>query len=256
MNETYLVHHGILGQKWGKKNGPPYPLDFSKLSAEERKQAKKESIDKGDVETASAYKNRNYYSNQELNELINRFDLNSRLQQKVSDIDKAKAEKGMKAINKMLKAADLAITIGSKAGKGFETYNKIKSELDKAMGNDSGTKSTFSYNAKKLADMMKNPDKYSDQEWANVKNRMQTINNVETTRKMMSDRAKEAKVDADIEKTIKDIAKQNKKDSKKNRKVNKNVQDVVNIINSYSEDPNVSGWDFVDRKKTLRIGMK
>ena len=22
----YLCHHGILGQKWGKKNGPPYPI--------------------------------------------------------------------------------------------------------------------------------------------------------------------------------------------------------------------------------------
>ena len=29
MNSSYdseLKHHGILGQKWGVKNGPPYPL--------------------------------------------------------------------------------------------------------------------------------------------------------------------------------------------------------------------------------------
>lgn len=26
MNELFLRHHGILGQKWGVKNGPPYPL--------------------------------------------------------------------------------------------------------------------------------------------------------------------------------------------------------------------------------------
>lgn len=33
----YLVHHGIQGQKWGERNGPPYPLDYSDYSKEERK---------------------------------------------------------------------------------------------------------------------------------------------------------------------------------------------------------------------------
>jgi hypothetical protein len=33
----YLEHHGILGQKWGKKNGPPYPLDASDHSDSEKK---------------------------------------------------------------------------------------------------------------------------------------------------------------------------------------------------------------------------
>lgn len=32
-----LQHHGIPGQKWGQKNGPPYPLDKSDYSAAERK---------------------------------------------------------------------------------------------------------------------------------------------------------------------------------------------------------------------------
>ena len=27
MQDLYLVHHGVEGQHWGKKNGPPYPLD-------------------------------------------------------------------------------------------------------------------------------------------------------------------------------------------------------------------------------------
>lgn len=26
---SYLSHHGIDGQKWGKRNGPPYPLEKS-----------------------------------------------------------------------------------------------------------------------------------------------------------------------------------------------------------------------------------
>lgn len=33
----YLQHHGILGQKWGKRNGPPYPLGGGDYSQSERK---------------------------------------------------------------------------------------------------------------------------------------------------------------------------------------------------------------------------
>lgn len=32
-----LVHHGIKGQKWGKRNGPPYPLNASDHSTAEKK---------------------------------------------------------------------------------------------------------------------------------------------------------------------------------------------------------------------------
>ena len=42
MNDQYLSHHGIEGQKWGQQNGPPYPLDYEDHSAAEKKALKKD----------------------------------------------------------------------------------------------------------------------------------------------------------------------------------------------------------------------
>lgn len=41
-----LYHHGIAGQKWGKRNGPPYPLAASAHSVSEEKAGWRESVDK------------------------------------------------------------------------------------------------------------------------------------------------------------------------------------------------------------------
>ena len=40
----YLYHHGIQGQKWGKRNGPPYPLKDSDHSPSEKKAGWKSSL--------------------------------------------------------------------------------------------------------------------------------------------------------------------------------------------------------------------
>ena len=39
-----ITHHGILGQKWGRRNGPPYPLDGSDHSASEKKAGWRKSL--------------------------------------------------------------------------------------------------------------------------------------------------------------------------------------------------------------------
>ena len=41
-----LMHHGILGQKWGRRNGPPYPLDAKHHSASEKEAGWRKSLNK------------------------------------------------------------------------------------------------------------------------------------------------------------------------------------------------------------------
>jgi len=43
VSDDYLEHHGVDGQKWGKRNGPPYPLNAEgKADLREQKKAEKE----------------------------------------------------------------------------------------------------------------------------------------------------------------------------------------------------------------------
>lgn len=114
-NDFRLYHHGILGQKWGRKNGPPYPLDSAvstgkrlkadvvnkvriaagKIKEHNAKQAeiraakkeekarqqeeaeKKRVIESGDYETVNAYKTK--LTTDELREAATRVQLTYQL---------------------------------------------------------------------------------------------------------------------------------------------------------------------------------
>lgn len=132
----FLEHHGIDGQKWGHRNGPPYPLTFSKhskaekkamrsgdstvygkkkkvkkskndkplrdykdLSDEDREKAKREAVRRGDVKETN--KNRDYFSDKDIQDVLNRYDLNKRLSQRSVEDIKTSADKIQQAFRTM-----------------------------------------------------------------------------------------------------------------------------------------------------------
>lgn len=114
MNKKYLIHYGIDGQKWGVRNGPPYPLSPSSHSAAEKrankkawktakKERRKNARDKSKVDSMS---------NKELNDQINRI----RMEQQYKDITKTEFEKGRDSVVKLIVAAT-AIELGKESFK-------------------------------------------------------------------------------------------------------------------------------------------
>ena len=49
--KDYIEHHGIEGQKWGQRNGPPYPLDQKAHSRSEVKAGWQKSVKSIDTST-------------------------------------------------------------------------------------------------------------------------------------------------------------------------------------------------------------
>lgn len=124
LSEEFLEHHGILGMHWGQRNGPPYPLSKAistgkslrkkvkkkaairkakktrkrkKQELENKKQLQKskdEVIKSRDIEAMLA--NVGQYSNQEINDVLNRLDTEDKLKQRVKTRREANKSTGRK----------------------------------------------------------------------------------------------------------------------------------------------------------------
>lgn len=117
-HSDHLEHHGILGQKWGDQNGPPYPLNPSQKSYSEKKQARmdKKWVRKNDK------KIRRYADSQsreelkayekELRKVMPKYNKNGKVN---SNYATAYSKKMAELYNKAI--GDLAVSSGSGSGK-------------------------------------------------------------------------------------------------------------------------------------------
>ena len=118
-----ITHHGILGQKWGRKNGPPYPLNSEILSNKIFKEAKRvEPKITKDVKTASNIAGSKMYG------LEHRLKTKESIQRKIETDSKEKKISESKAASNIKDA--VRYTTISKDNDFVSNYNTIKNALE------------------------------------------------------------------------------------------------------------------------------
>ena len=91
-----LAHHGIIGMKWGKRNGPPYPLTAAKQKA-----VKNRADDEKKADMKRAVKNRRTLSNDEIRTRIERI----KLERQLKDITNEELSPGKKFVSDVLSSS-------------------------------------------------------------------------------------------------------------------------------------------------------
>jgi len=119
----YLIHHGIKNQRWGKRNGPPYPLDYNDLSEEEKAAAKTKAVREGNVE--EAYRNRSHFTDQELKQTADRYELNKR----VSKLSQEHVKTGMQKVDGIMDNVGKITNWMEKGTKAYNAAAKIANSL-------------------------------------------------------------------------------------------------------------------------------
>ncbi len=158
LSEEVLEHHGILGMRWGHRNGPPYPLnssvstghrlkdgsgpskrksrkahrkqiknlkkarkvrDQNRQAAEQTQKTKEEILKSKDI--VSMFKNVDMFDNKEINDVLTRLDVEKKLQERVSDLNKRNRSKKDKIKDYM---KDLAREAASGSSKGLKKVVK------------------------------------------------------------------------------------------------------------------------------------
>lgn len=163
LSDEFLEHHGILGMHWGRRNGPPYPLDSDVSTgkrlkkggsvskhkarktykkrvkslkrarkARDEKRAEEQKIQKSKEEIiktkdiSAMLKNVDNFTNQEINDMLNRLDTEGRLADRVAKQTKAEQSRGQKAANLVKESVSKGLESGARSLISTVSENALK----------------------------------------------------------------------------------------------------------------------------------
>ena len=144
LEKNYLEHSGVLGQRWGKRNGPPYPLDAKSHSKEEKEAGYKKSLGGGhneDMYDRKTVKKKARQVTKQLNKM---------------DKDLAYKKRDLYEANNELKR--LSDKAGKKIAKGKELSKRDQKKVEKNAEKFVEAKNSIIRGEKEVNDILKSID--------------------------------------------------------------------------------------------------
>lgn len=119
MDNNELMHHGILGMKWGVRR---YQNKDGSLTPAGKKRAKSETPPHEDYAKSHSKKSVKSMSDAELRNRINRY----QLEQQYNKLSQSKVKKGREYVNKAIKAGATVASVTTTAITIYNNYKNIK----------------------------------------------------------------------------------------------------------------------------------